>query len=579
MHTFAWKLANIDYPKRKFNTFFFFMINRIALIIMLIIGAIIHIYSLSLAPILTIPDSFAYLQMAHHLRNFSLEWIWTWWFWPLYSFFLAFWTLFSSSDYEGGKIINVILWVLSSLTLYHIGKRYLNLYYNLLLIFLFSISSSLLYYKIHLLAENLYLPLFLLLILLFHRFLEKERWLNALLMWLVLGAMYLTRGEAFIYTGPILIVFFILSLLRFFSFWEMIKHTILLIVWWSILGFPYIYHLHSITWEWGLTNKWSSNIRQAILRGAEKMDDDGFEKAVWELDATKTKLKSGFVGWLKYEEATETYSFKEYLLSGKYNALQTIEENQKKILKETLPRIFLGNIINFSRDVHYPIGQNIWFLIATFIPIFFFLYGGIKMLINREINLFFTVFPLFITAFLFFSLFFVLERYFIVFVPFFIIVMLYGCQYLFFSLSKLEILKFIIFASFLISLYWVGMYHFKETNNGSTYKIKQNVGKWVQEHLSIAGREIKIMERWPIVTYYSGTKERWLTPYTNNIEDIIIYAKAHQIDYLIADTLDFLTYRPELNNLLKPWYTYKWLKEVYSYTFWGNKVIVYKFIY
>ena len=96
------------------------------------------------------------------------------------------------------------------------------------------------------------------------------------------------------------------------------------------------------------------------------------------------------------------------------------------------------------------------------------------------------------------------------------------------------------------------MYHFKETNNGSTYKIKQNVGKWVQEHLSIAGREIKIMERWPIVTYYSGTKERWLTPYTNNIEDIIIYAKAHQIDYLIADTLDFLTYRPELNNLLKP---------------------------
>jgi hypothetical protein len=66
-------------------------------------------------------------------------------------------------------------------------------------------------------------------------------------------------------------------------------------------------------------------------------------------------LKSGFVGGLKYESATEDYSLKEYLLSTKYNALSLVEENQKKILKETLPRIFLGNIINYSRDIHHPI--------------------------------------------------------------------------------------------------------------------------------------------------------------------------------------------------------------------------------
>jgi hypothetical protein len=41
-----------------------------------------------------------------------------------------------------------------------------------------------------------------------------------------------------------------------------------------------------------MTNKGASNIRQALMRGTEKMDDIGFERAVGELTEDKKHLKS-----------------------------------------------------------------------------------------------------------------------------------------------------------------------------------------------------------------------------------------------------------------------------------------------
>lgn len=60
-------------------------------------------------------------------------------------------------------------------------------------------------------------------------------------------------------------------------------------------------HLHSLSGEWGLTNKGASNLRQAELRGQEKMDDAGFEKAVAELTEDKHHLIAGFAGGMPYD--------------------------------------------------------------------------------------------------------------------------------------------------------------------------------------------------------------------------------------------------------------------------------------
>lgn len=59
------------------------------------------------------------------------------------------------------------------------------------------------------------------------------------------------------------------------------------------------------------------------------------------------------------------------------------------------------------------------------------------------------------------------------------------------------------------------------------------------------------MERFPIVTYYSGVKTRWITPYTDDPTDIISYAHFNDIELLVVDSMDFLTYRPALAALLQ----------------------------
>lgn len=58
------------------------------------------------------------------------------------------------------------------------------------------------------------------------------------------------------------------------------------------------------------------------------------------------------------------------------------------------------------------------------------------------------------------------------------------------------------------------------------------------------------MERFPIVTYYSGSKTRYITPYTDNFEDILEYGNYNNIDILVVDSMDFNTYRPALSYAL-----------------------------
>jgi hypothetical protein len=72
---------------------------------------------------------------------------------------------------------------------------------------------------------------------------------------------------------------------------------------------------------------------------------------------------------------------------------------------------------------------------------------------------------------------------------------------------------------------------------------------WLQK-VSKSPQELKILERFPIVTYYSGSKTRYITPYTENINDIYEYALYNNIEYLVVDTMDFLTYRPQLSQYI-----------------------------
>ncbi|MDD3302508.1 MAG: hypothetical protein PHN31_03055, partial [Candidatus Gracilibacteria bacterium] len=115
-------------------------------------------------------------------------------------------------------------------------------------------------------------------------------------------------------------------------------------------------------------------------------------------------------------------------------------------------------------------------------------------------------------------------------------------------------------------------------NADNTYLVKKVAGEWLKNHQSKENK-LKILERFPIVTYYSGIKERWITPFTDSLDSLIEYAKFNKIDYLVVDTLDFKTYRPKLAFLLQDDFQNKSLNKIKVFQVNSQKVILFKFNY
>lgn len=103
-----------------------------------------------------------------------------------------------------------------------------------------------------------------------------------------------------------------------------------------------------------------------------------------------------------------------------------------------------------------------------------------------------------------------------------------------------------------ISLLSCLVYWNSEKAKDDYYLLKKEAGLWIKNEYMTrdTSSQLDMMERFPIVTYYSGVKNRWITPYTASSEDIRTYALHHGIEILIVDTMDFQTYRPELQKLL-----------------------------
>jgi len=611
-----------------------FFENNIYLISIIAVWSLFHIAFFSVNEILKNADSFAYLQMSFYFKNLSLEWFWTWWFWFLYSWLIAIFDAgtFWLNEYYIVLYLNIILFWVSAVLLYKIGKFYLGKKYNLLLVVLFYLSSILLHFNIWILSENIYIPLFLGLVLfLMNKVQEKEKnklinyhcecneaiqeiWIivetgllrtsqwqhskmykiskkqslmdssfhsewqkvsNLFIISLFLALLYFTRAEAFIYVGSIFIVLFFNSInfkiIKFNNLVDFLKKSFLVIIFFFLLISPYLLHLHSITWDWWLTNKWSSNLRQAELRWSEKMDDEWFEQAVWELTIDNHHLKSWFVGWLKYEKWEAKGWLKDYLLANPQDTISRILKNQIKLYTKNLPEMIIGDAIKLYQ-------KSYLFLPILLIPLFLVVFGMYKMFVKREYDFLIIFFSFFSIASLFFTLFFVLNRYFLVFLPLFLVFMVYGLQEI-----KLSKITKIIITSILIGIYmvWNYVYYNNVKSEDDKYVIKKIAWEYLKETVTPNSKltTLRIMERFPVVTYYSGTKERWITPYTDNLENLLEYARFNKIDYLVVDTLDFKTYRPKLDFLLKDDFENESLHKIQTLQVNNEKVILYKFTF
>lgn len=207
-----------------------------------------------------------------------------------------------------------------------------------------------------------------------------------------------------------------------------------------MIASPYIYFLHTITGEWGLTNKGSSNIRQAMMRGVERMDDTGFERAVAELTDDKKSLKSGFVGGLKYAPSDKKYTLQMLIEENPERFKDTWIANVKKLFSQTLPKMLIGDALYYTQDVRvYSSPIYGLFIVWLMFPILFCVYGCIQFYFDRRHFILIVFTALFVTASIFFTMFFVLERYFIPFLPIFLIFIVYGIQSFLRNLERIQV--------------------------------------------------------------------------------------------------------------------------------------------
>ena len=212
----------------KLSFFLFFLLC--------LIGTLFHLPFFSLNEVMKIADSFAYLQMAHFLGELSSEGLGSGWFGFLYSLPIALINIFLENDFLAGKIANLILWNISAYLLWCIAQPLLSRNFSLILIILYFCSASLLSFHIHILSENIYIPLFLWFFLILQIFLSdgtivlspslllKRRLGQVILLGIILGLLYLTRAEAFIYMLSVGILAFGLLWQKKLSF----KHFFLL---------------------------------------------------------------------------------------------------------------------------------------------------------------------------------------------------------------------------------------------------------------------------------------------------------------------------------------------------------------
>lgn len=560
--------------------------NKLILTIIFILWNILHISFLKLNEVLKVADSFAYLQMAHNLKNLSIDWFWNGWFWFLYSLPIALVDFFMQNDMLAAFIVNILLFNALVFICYVFARNFLSSKYNYLFLILLFLSPVLLNFNVNILSENLYIPIFIILFIWILKFRETPTFSHTIFLGLITALLYLTRWEAFIYIWSIWLVFLYLLISRNINFGRFMKSSITLVISFFLFVSPYIFYMHSFTWEWWLTNKWSSNLRQAELRWTSKMDDDGFEQAVWELTSDNHSLIAWFAWGLKYEKPESTESLKKYLLENPSKVFERQLENQKKLYTNNLPNVIIWNSFKlYNLEWSKVFYQNKLFLIVILIPIILLFYGIYYLLKEKEYYFIFSFFSFFVTASFFFTLFFVLDRYFVIFIPLFLFFIIYGSEKITnFGKKWLEYLKYLIISLLLISIYSLWTYSYYNTYKWAddTYEVKKEAWLWLYEYHGwniIWETDIKIMERFPIVTYYSWTKERWLTPYTDNMKSLVEYARYNNVDYLVVDSLDFYEYRPDLRFLFdEKNKKYNWLKKVKEFEKNWEKVILYRIV-
>jgi len=137
------------------------MFNRFALFFVVILWLFTHIYLWEVNEVMKVADSFAYIQMAEYAKSLDINAFWSWWFWFFYSILWVPLLLFIDDSFLAFKLLNLILLLWTIFILFKLARKVLDYKYSIFVVWLFLFSSTLTHFNIHVLSENIYIPLFL----------------------------------------------------------------------------------------------------------------------------------------------------------------------------------------------------------------------------------------------------------------------------------------------------------------------------------------------------------------------------------------------------------------------------------
>gem|GEM_PF-868967 len=160
---------------------------------------------------------------------------------------IALLEIFIKNEMLSAMIVNFLAFNLLIVLCYHLGKKYLSFPALIVFLGLLFLSPILLHYNINVLSENIYIPLFVWIVLYFVNYERRITYGGSIVLGILFAFFYFIRGEAFIYLVSAFFIFLYLYDAKKYFFWETMGYFATVLAAFFIIIFPYLTYLHTIT--------------------------------------------------------------------------------------------------------------------------------------------------------------------------------------------------------------------------------------------------------------------------------------------------------------------------------------------
>ncbi len=229
-----------------------------AILVMIIaVAAVIRIWAAHTHPLI-MNDETVYARMAQNLRAGHLPWditgsadtIWT----PILPITMAGLRPFVSNMVTAGYVVDIIFGSLLLIPTYLLGIEMVNRRVGLMAAGLMALSPLFVNFSSMIYSESMYVYFFLFAAFFGWRLLTRRTLSAGILAGVSLGFAYIAIPSAIIY----LVILIVLGMLvaHFSRSWkQLLKPLLLMIAVFFVIGFPYIFFLHSQLHQWTFTGK------------------------------------------------------------------------------------------------------------------------------------------------------------------------------------------------------------------------------------------------------------------------------------------------------------------------------------